>query len=437
MSNMIYRQHYKLLLTAGVALGILASSPTFAASDDEIPQIILEPLADYSDEPEPAPFVPEDTVFDSGEPIQLYDGAIDFEEDLAPVSPPEKLAEQPNETDLKAVALPDPDLAPAVRPQAQLPDQEDVVVEIKANTDTGVVPEDVEVTATLPLEVKQAPADALTPDLGELIDFNDTLEPEPQPEQPEPFYAGQLPVNDVATSAPVPDVFYDSDDVAPAGEMAKRGAITKLDPVKSPASRFVIVDKGKKADTTEARLVAASRAMKLGRYDSALEIYDVLYRENSRDPRILMGRAVALQHLDRFDESMSVYEEFSAIKPDDVEARINMLGLLATRFPAVATQRLKALHEEYPESTGVLAQLAIAEGKQGNYEGAMRYLGVAASMQPRNANHVYNMAVVADRAGNRKQAVAFYEQALELDTMYGQGQTIPRQNIYERLAAIR
>ncbi len=47
------------------------------------------------------------------------------------------------------------------------------------------------------------------------------------------------------------------------------------------------------------------------------------------------------------------------------------------------------------------------------------------------------MAVVADTAGSKKEAIQFYEQALEIDTLYGKGDAIPRSQIFERLAGLR
>jgi Tfp pilus assembly protein PilF len=58
-------------------------------------------------------------------------------------------------------------------------------------------------------------------------------------------------------------------------------------------------------------------------------------------------------------------------------------------------------------------------------------------MEPQNAGHVFNMAVIADRAGDKKQAITYYEEALEIDTLYGSGRSIPRDAVFERLAELR
>lgn len=178
-------------------------------------------------------------------------------------------------------------------------------------------------------------------------------------------------------------------------------------------------------------------ATKLGRYESALEIYDGLYATNKRDPNILLGRATSFQRAGRFDEAIAAYEELLEIRPSNVEAQINLQGLMGRRYPAVALINLQKLHEDNPGSTAIIAQIAVIEAQLGRYPDAIRYLGMAASMEPNNANHIFNMAVIADRAGDKKQAVRYYEEALEVDTLYGASKSIPRETVFERLAQLR
>jgi tetratricopeptide (TPR) repeat protein len=73
----------------------------------------------------------------------------------------------------------------------------------------------------------------------------------------------------------------------------------------------------------------------------------------------------------------------------------------------------------------------------GNIRDALRYLGMAVSLEPNNASYYYNLAVVSDRAGEVKQAIKFYEEALDKDSLYGGGRSVPRDAIYDRLSVIR
>lgn len=239
-------------------------------------------------------------------------------------------------------------------------------------------------------------------------------------------------------SEPVPeDVFFDSESLVPQTEMGRKGVPRKVNPRAEPASKYIVVRKNNSANSVDAQLIAAERAMKLGRYESAAAMYDELYTRKPRDANVLLGRATAYQHLDRAEDAMRVYEELLDLKPDFIEAEVNMLGLLSQKFPAVALERLLKMWDNNPNNLAVAAQIAVVQGRIGRYQEAVRFLGIAAGLEPENANHVYNMAVIADRAGDKKQAVKYYEEALEIDSVYGGGRTIPRDAVFERLAALR
>jgi Flp pilus assembly protein TadD len=234
----------------------------------------------------------------------------------------------------------------------------------------------------------------------------------------------------------IPDVYYDGINV-PSGSMAKAVGPRKLDPTQEPASKFVIVEKTHNANDREAQVEAASRALKLGRYDAAVEMYQKLYDKNPRDPRIVMGLAVAQQNSGMVEQAIQSYQNFLDIKPNDTDATVNMLGLVRQQYPAVALRRLKELADKYPSNAGIAAQIGITEGQEGNFDEALRYLGIAASMQPQNAAHLFNMAIIAEKKGDKAKAVNYYEQALEVDAVYGGGTSVPRDKIYSRLSRLR
>lgn len=233
------------------------------------------------------------------------------------------------------------------------------------------------------------------------------------------------------------NLFFDAEALVPQSELSRKGAPVRVDPVLSPGTTLVVAKKKFNPGSKQARLVAADRAMKLGRFESALEIYDGLYASNKRDPNILMGRAVALQRIGQDNEALLAYEELLELRPQNIEAKVNMHGLMAKRFPSVALRNLRELHQQNPGSVSIMAQLAIVEAQLGKHVEAIRFLGMAASMEPENAGHIFNMAVIADRAGDKTKAIQYYEDALEIDTLYGSGKTVPRELIYERLASLR
>lgn len=233
------------------------------------------------------------------------------------------------------------------------------------------------------------------------------------------------------------NIFFDAEALVPQGEVARKSAPRKVSPINEPGSRFIVVNKNAGPNSKAAGLVSAERAMSLGRYASALEIYDKMYAQNKRDPNVLMGRAVAYQRLGQDDFAVQAYDELLEIRPKNLEARINMLGIVGQKYPAVALRQLLDLRDENSENVGVVAQIAVVQAKLEQYDEALRYLGIAASMEPKNPSHLFNMAVIADTAGDKKEAIRLYEEALNIDTLYGKGGAIPREAVFERLAGLR
>lgn len=232
-------------------------------------------------------------------------------------------------------------------------------------------------------------------------------------------------------------MYYDSESLVPSTEMGRKSGPSRSNPSLEPASKLIVVKKNYGAHAQQSQIVAAQRAMALGRYSSALEIYDRIYQTSKRDPNILLGRASSLQHVGREDEAIQAYQELLDIKPDNLEAKINMLGLMSRRYPAVALEQLNDLRQKNPGHAGIAAQLAVVNAELGRYDEAIQYLGVAYGLEPNNANHLYNMAVIADRGGHKTEAIKYYEKSLEVDLVHGGGKTIPRDSVFERLARLR
>lgn len=234
-----------------------------------------------------------------------------------------------------------------------------------------------------------------------------------------------------------PDVYYDSRLNVPTGPLANSVGPRKVDPVQEPGSKYVIARQNAKASDQEAMLVAANRALDLGRNDAALEMFEQLYQKNARDPRIIMGRAVAQQKLGLDDMAIVSYQSLLDLEPNNPDAIINMMGLIQKQYPAVALRRLTDLQSKYPTNAGIAAQMGMTFAKMGDSKEAIKALGVASSLEPNNALHDYNMAIVYDRVGDKTQALRYYEQALQTDAVYGGGRSIPRDKVYDRLAKLR
>ncbi len=233
-------------------------------------------------------------------------------------------------------------------------------------------------------------------------------------------------------------VYYDS----PSGKTLKDIPPPRMDPKRGDGESIIIVNGADVSDsiqtqTLDSQVVAAGRALKLGRLDAALEMFEDLYRQNPRDSRILMGRAVALQKLGNEESAISAYEELLRLDQDNPDAVVNLAGLIRKKYPAVALGKLLDLRQKYPDNAGIAAQIGVAYADSGNLQDAYKYLSMASGLKPNDPQHYYNMAVVAERAGELKKAISLYEKALEVDAVHGTGRGISRDKIYDRLARLR
>ncbi len=234
--------------------------------------------------------------------------------------------------------------------------------------------------------------------------------------------------------------YYDADALVPDSDLAAAGATgpRKVDPAYEPGQKYVVVEKGPGAGSIEAQYVAASRALKLGRYAAAMEMFEKLYKRNHKDPRILMGLAVSQQGAGFNESAAATYEDLLKVSPNNADAIINLMGIMKAQYPSVTLKKLMELRAKYPTNPGIPAQIAQINTDLGNFDDAVKYFEIASSMDPRNASHVFNMAIATDKKGNAAKAIKLYEQALQLDASYGDtARSLPREQIYDRLVVLR
>lgn len=246
----------------------------------------------------------------------------------------------------------------------------------------------------------------------------------------------------------VPEIVYFD---APKGKALTDIPPPSINPEMEPGRSIIIVHKGKLSDDgmivekgednglIESRLVNANRAASLGSYDAALKFYDELYKKNPSDPRILMGRAVTLQKLGETQKAIDGYRDVLDVEPNNPEAITNLMGLIGKTQPAVALQNLLDLKDRYPRNAAVAAQLGLAYAESGNPQDGLKQLNAAATLQPENPLHFFNMAVIYDRLKDRQNAIRYYEQALDTYSVNGEPSSgsFSREQVYDRLAALR
>lgn len=231
------------------------------------------------------------------------------------------------------------------------------------------------------------------------------------------------------------DMKFFDEDPGLGNVLSEKEYLQKVPP--EGGSKFVVVEKNASADDQKALLAAARRAREFGRYDAALDFYNRLLKKNKDDRVILLERAITLQSMGRNESAIAAYDRVLDIDPDNLKARINMLGLVRQKYPAVALQKLLDLYDENPDIANLPAQIGLVYADQADFKKAERYLQIAISLEPNNPRHVFNLAIMEDRRGNGQKALKLYEKALELDAVSMSARKLPREQIYDRLAILR
>jgi len=84
-----------------------------------------------------------------------------------------------------------------------------------------------------------------------------------------------------------------------------------------------------------------------------------------------------------------------------------------------AEQILLMLHEDFPQYSGPVLNLAILNRRLEREEQAMRYLQRALEINPTNAAALNEMGVTLRQAGRFDEAANYYQQAIVADPSYG------------------
>lgn len=181
------------------------------------------------------------------------------------------------------------------------------------------------------------------------------------------------------------------------------------------------------------RYESAALMLERGEPAEALQIYDLLLRNNPKDRLALLGRAAALQKLGRTLMAVSAYEDVLASFPRDEWALVNLLSLVSAQEPQRALAQLERLQKLNTSTALLPAQIGMIRMAQGDYELAARSLEKAVALDPENAKYIFNLAVLYDKWGQTQMALRYYRQCLEMAQQNPDGQ-VPLEAVRQRLA---
>ncbi len=158
---------------------------------------------------------------------------------------------------------------------------------------------------------------------------------------------------------------------------------------------------------------AAYAALQAGDYASAARLYDRAALGDPRNVDALLGQATVALHEREFDRARERYFAVLRLEPANVAAQGALLALFGRADYASAELRLKELAGREP-SAFLYQALGTLYAEQDLWPQAQHAYFEAHRLDPRNADHAYNLAVGLEHIGQRAAAATYYRRAVEL-----------------------
>ncbi|HEX4270570.1 MAG TPA: tetratricopeptide repeat protein [Rhizomicrobium sp.] len=138
-------------------------------------------------------------------------------------------------------------------------------------------------------------------------------------------------------------------------------------------------------------------------------------------PESLWSQAAALQRAGRAAEAVSVYRQFIALRPDVVEARVNLASLLAVMGAHTdaegAYRQAIALRRDLPAARFGLANVLRSQGR---LEEAVAAYRAGLALDAGNAGAIYNLGSALQALGQTDQAFTAFSRAVALKPDFAQ-----------------
>ncbi len=165
----------------------------------------------------------------------------------------------------------------------------------------------------------------------------------------------------------------------------------------------LLTTQGNKEDLLRERTLAAESYLRLGYTDRALTELEQALQENPTSVPTRLNYALALQKLGRSQQAVTEYQRVLQIDPRNLTALVRWHISMTTTIGTSRSTILEVLSRVCWQLRG--------EGQK-HYDAVAREYTQAADMYPNNADIIYSLGQIHQRAGNYDKAIDAYNQAM-------------------------
>jgi len=159
-------------------------------------------------------------------------------------------------------------------------------------------------------------------------------------------------------------------------------------------------------------LGTAYQAYLNGNFEQAQQSYNKALKLDARNTDALLGIAVIAQRQGSDKVAAQYYARVLELDPRNAVANAGMSALATEN----SESRLKALLSEQKNSPALHSALGNQYAAQSRWAEAQQAYFNAYKLAPNSTELALNLAISLDRIGQKKQAVAYYQRALQLDS---------------------
>jgi tetratricopeptide (TPR) repeat protein len=148
------------------------------------------------------------------------------------------------------------------------------------------------------------------------------------------------------------------------------------------------------------------------RLDEAHHGYEQVLRRDPRNADALLGLAVIASQQGNGERAQALYLQVLESDPGNVTAQAALINMRGQSSAARSESRLKTLIAKQPDSAALFFALGNLYAGQSRWSEAQQAYFQSYSLEPGNADHVFNVAVSLDHLRQKKLAAQYYRMAL-------------------------